>query len=119
MTLFLFSLPLPLSCARARVCMCVCFSVCVCVCVCPPFYCLKLDWKLTESHAGQMQELQDLVKQLLVHNPLQRLGMQKGGAADVKAHPWFAKFDWDAFAAKRMKAPYVPRVSKAFDGCVA
>lgn len=58
-----------------------------------------------------LQALQDLVKQLLMHNPLQRLGMQKGGASDVKAHPWFAGFDWDAFAAKKLKAPHIPRVS--------
>ena len=58
-----------------------------------------------------LQALQDLVKQLLMHNPLQRLGMQKGGASDVKAHPWFAGFDWDAFAAKKLNAPHIPRVS--------
>ena len=50
------------------------------------------------------------MKHLLVHNPLQRLGMQKGGAGDVKAHPWFAGFDWEAFAAKRMKPPHIPKV---------
>ena len=57
-----------------------------------------------------MQEVRDLIKRLLVHNPNQRLGALKAGAADVKAHPWFANFDWAAFSKRQMKAPYVPQV---------
>ena len=56
-----------------------------------------------------LQELRDLVRRLLVHNPAQRLGVMKGNAADVKAHAWFAGFDWDSFARKTAKAPYVPK----------
>lgn len=57
-----------------------------------------------------LQELRDLVRRLLVHNPAQRLGVLKGGAADVKAHPWFHGFDWENFAQRKLKAPYVPVV---------
>lgn len=56
------------------------------------------------------QELRDLMKRLLVHNPNQRLGALKAGAADVKAHPWFANFDWTSFAKCQLKAPYIPQV---------
>jgi len=56
------------------------------------------------------QELRDLMKRLLVHNPNQRLGALKAGAAEVKAHPWFANFDWTSFAKCQLKAPYVPQV---------
>jgi hypothetical protein len=56
------------------------------------------------------QELQDFVKRLLVRRPVQRLGVQAGGADDIKRHPWFAGFDWAAFEARTIKAPYVPRV---------
>ena len=64
------------------------------------------------------QELRDLIRRLLVHNPAQRLGVLKGGAADVKAHPWFHGFDWDNFAHKKLKAPYVPVVRTSFlDTC--
>lgn len=45
-----------------------------------------------------------------MHNPAQRLGVLKGGAADIKAHPWFHGFDWDSFSQKKLKAPYVPVV---------
>ena len=57
-----------------------------------------------------LQELRDLIRRLLVHNPAQRLGVLKGGAADVKAHPWFHGFDWENFAQRKLKAPYVPVV---------
>ena len=56
-----------------------------------------------------VQDIRDLIKRLLTHNPTQRLGSGKGGAADVKAHPWFTSFDWAAFAKRHLKAPYEPQ----------
>ena len=50
------------------------------------------------------------MKRLLTHSPTQRLGSLKGGANDVKAHPWFAEFEWDAFENQTMLAPYIPKV---------
>ncbi|KAI8463719.1 MAG: putative cGMP-dependent protein kinase [Monoraphidium minutum] len=60
-------------------------------------------------------ELCDLVRRLLVRRPALRLGAQAGGADDVKRHPWFAGFDWAAFEARSMKAPYLPKVSHPGD----
>lgn len=57
-----------------------------------------------------VQDLRDIIKRFLVQNPNQRLGALKGGAADVKMHPWFANFDWAGFAKRQLKAPYVPQV---------
>ena len=62
------------------------------------------------------QELKDLVKRLLTYSPSQRLGSLKGGALDVKAHPWFNNFDWQAFEAQSMTAPYIPKVTASFPG---
>ena len=62
------------------------------------------------SHAIVLQELKDLVKRLLTHSPSQRLGSLKGGALDVKAHPWFKDFDWESFEKQTMPAPYIPKV---------
>lgn len=45
-----------------------------------------------------------------MHNPAQRLGALRNGAADVKAHPWFSGFDWESFSKMGLKAPYVPKV---------
>ena len=57
-----------------------------------------------------LQELQDLIRKLLVGNPARRLGVLKSGAADVRLHPWFADFDWAAFANRSLPAPYIPKV---------
>ncbi len=62
---------------------------------------------------AELQELRDLVKRLLTHSPSQRLGSLKGGALDVKAHPWFKDFDWESFEKQTMPAPYIPKVSLA------
>ena len=64
----------------------------------------------TWSDLLRMQELKDLMKRLLVHAPAQRLGMGKGGAGDLKAHPWFHNFDWEAFQKRQLPAPYIPKV---------
>jgi hypothetical protein len=61
------------------------------------------------------QPLQDFVKALLVKVPNRRLGCTQGGVAQVKAHPWFNGFDWDALARRELKAPYVPEVKGADD----
>jgi hypothetical protein len=50
------------------------------------------------------------VKRLLVRATSRRLGCMAGGVAEVKQHPWFRGFDWDALAQRRLKAPYVPKV---------
>ena len=59
--------------------------------------------------------LKDFIKQLLVRVPNRRLGCMQGGVAEVKQHPWFAGFDWDALAQRKMAAPYVPKVSSPED----
>lgn len=51
------------------------------------------------------------MKALLQRKPAYRLGQGTSGAAAIKKHPWFNGFDWDAFGAKKLKAPYLPVVS--------
>ncbi|KXZ43473.1 hypothetical protein GPECTOR_89g493 [Gonium pectorale] len=55
------------------------------------------------------KELRNLVERLLTPNPLFRAGAGREGAAEIKAHPWFAGFDWDKFQAKQLPAPYIPK----------
>jgi hypothetical protein len=57
------------------------------------------------------QELRDFIKQLLQRKPAYRLGQGASGAGAIKKHPWFNGFDWDAFTAKKLKAPYLAVVS--------
>jgi cGMP-dependent protein kinase len=54
--------------------------------------------------------LRSLIDRLLDPNPLFRLGSGRAGAGEIKCHPWFAGFDWEAFTARRLPAPYLPKV---------
>jgi len=54
-------------------------------------------------------EARDLVSRLLERKPVKRIGMQAGRAADIKNHPWFKGFDWDALASRRMEPPRKPK----------
>lgn len=56
------------------------------------------------------EECTDLVSRLLQLDPASRLGMQRRGVLDIKQHAWFNGFDWAAFEARTMPAPYVPVV---------
>ena len=62
------------------------------------------------TQAVAVQDLRDLVRKLLVLSPARRLGATRNGATGVKEHAWFRDFDWESFARKSMKAPYVPVV---------
>ncbi|XP_074276662.1 putative serine/threonine protein kinase IREH1 [Silene latifolia] len=56
-------------------------------------------------------EAEDLIDKLLIEDPNQRLGA--GGAAEVKAHPYFRDINWDTLA--RQKAAFVPASESAHD----
>ncbi|MCL7041800.1 hypothetical protein MKW94_025258 [Papaver nudicaule] len=53
----------------------------------------------------------DLIDQLLIENPVQRLGAT--GAREVKKHPFFKDISWDTLA--RQKAAFIPAADSAFD----
>ncbi|CAK7202003.1 Cytochrome c oxidase subunit 1 [Sporothrix eucalyptigena] len=53
---------------------------------------------------------QDLVHQLCTVDRSRRLGNISGGAAKVKAHPFFAGIDWDALYERRDQGPIVPPI---------
>ncbi|CAD7955388.1 unnamed protein product [Amoebophrya sp. A120] len=57
----------------------------------------------------------DLVKNMLKHQPAERLPMRVGGTKNVKQHPWFSDFDWDACYTQKMTAPYKPIVKSPTD----
>lgn len=56
-------------------------------------------------------DAENLIRQLLEKNPLDRLG-NVGGAAEVTAHPFFNSLDFDSLL--RQKAEFVPQLSKRF-----
>ncbi|OMJ81260.1 hypothetical protein SteCoe_18317 [Stentor coeruleus] len=48
-----------------------------------------------------------VIEQLLSKNPAMRTG---GSIANLKSHPWFHGFNWEALANKQMPTPYKPRL---------
>ncbi len=50
-------------------------------------------------------EATNLISKLLQLKPANRLGVIKGGAALIKAHPWFKGFDWNAHVAQKIAPP--------------
>ena len=61
------------------------------------------------------KNLTDLVKKLLKSQQAKRLGNTKGGNKTVMEHKWFASFDWEAVAAGRLVAPFIPKIEGVQD----
>ncbi|CAM8924821.1 unnamed protein product [Rhodiola kirilowii] len=88
----------------------------------PPFYsddpmstCRKIvNWRAHlkfPEEAKLTPEAKDLISRLLC-NVNQRLGT-KGGADEIKAHPWFRGVDWDRLYS--MDAAFIPDVNDELD----
>ncbi|KAK5656215.1 hypothetical protein OQA88_4976 [Cercophora sp. LCS_1] len=52
----------------------------------------------------------DIIRQFCTVDRSRRLGNISGGAARVKAHPFFAGINWDAIIQRRFKGPIIPPV---------
>jgi protein kinase A len=61
-------------------------------------------------------QAKDLISKLLHPDPSRRLGAKQKDMREIKAHPWFAKLDWNRLAVRRLKAPYVPTIKSPTDG---
>jgi serum/glucocorticoid-regulated kinase 2 len=59
------------------------------------------------------REAADLISQLLVRNPDQRLGAS--GTEAIKSHPFFSEVDWVAIYNKTVEPPFVPQLSGDLD----
>lgn len=49
---------------------------------------------------------------LLERTPELRIGAAQKGAKEVKEHPYFQGFDWDALVGRRLRAPWVPSLKR-------
>jgi len=54
------------------------------------------------------EEIKDIVNKLLTPTKARRLGNLRGGAKDVKNHPFFAGINFEALSAKKIKPPVSP-----------
>ena len=52
----------------------------------------------------------DFLSKIFVPDPKKRLGAN--GAAEVKSHRFFKGMDWDAIYNKKIKPPFMPRITK-------
>ena len=57
----------------------------------------------------------DIIRRLLVADPAMRLGNLRGGAQDIRMHPWFAGVDWNGLFRKTIQAPIQPRITHPGD----
>lgn len=55
------------------------------------------------------------MKKLLARDPVMRLGNQRGGVDEIRQQPWFQDFDFDGMLARRLPAPWVPRIRSPTD----
>jgi len=49
----------------------------------------------------------------MTKDPNKRLG--HNGAQEIQNHPWFDKLSWEGLLAKKLKAPFVPKLSSDID----
>ncbi|KAG0204546.1 cAMP-dependent protein kinase catalytic subunit [Mortierella sp. GBA30] len=54
--------------------------------------------------------LKDLLKRLLTADLTKRYGNLRGGATDIKNHPWFEGVNWDMVYSRQIEAPYRPTI---------
>ena len=73
------------------------------------------------SHRTFSPEAKNLITRLLSPDRSKRLGCLRGGASDVKDHPWFGlglasgRMNWDKVYRGELLPPHVPRVRDASD----
>ena len=70
-----------------------------------------LDMEVEYDPALMSEQAIDLAKKLLTKQPRDRLGA--GGIADIKAHEYFAGYDWDSVKDGSMDPPFVPESDAA------
>jgi len=57
----------------------------------------------------------DFIDKLLVVEASKRLGCLRGGSLDVRSHPWFSGLDFKKLEAKKVPAPFVPKIKSHKD----
>jgi len=58
---------------------------------------------------------EELIKGLLKSDPSERLPCLTGGVDNIKKASWYAGFDWQAFADRKMEPPWKPEVTSQTD----
>lgn len=65
--------------------------------------------------SGMSADAKDIISKLCQVDPSKRLGNLRGGAADVKSHPWFKTIDWKKLYSRQLDPPIKPHLTSATD----
>ncbi|GAB7357323.1 hypothetical protein MBLNU459_g8283t1 [Dothideomycetes sp. NU459] len=83
----------------------------------PPFWDqnpMKIYEQIVEGKirypSAMSADARDIIGGLCTVDVSKRLGNVKGGAAAVKAHPWFRSIDWNALYHRQMQGPIIPHL---------
>jgi len=86
----------------------------------PPFYSKDRDKLFQNIKQGNIKYPVYLTKDSIAilqafftQDPEKRLGSD--GIEKIKAHPFFKNIDWDSILAKKIKPPFIPRISSDSD----
>lgn len=83
----------------------------------PPFYSKDREKLFKNIKTGNIKypvylsnEAVNLLQNLFVRDPDNRLGTGEKGVDGLKAHPFFNSIDWDAIYNKKIKPPFIPKL---------
>ena len=85
----------------------------------PPFYSENvnemyekiLQDELTfPSGVSVNEDAKSLIRQLLVRDPLKRLGVGEADAKPIRSHPFFEAINWDLLMKKQIAPPFKPEI---------
>lgn len=69
----------------------------------------QLDFPIGKDGKGGVSEVCiNLIKELLVTDPKERLGCGVSGIKKLKNHMWFKHLDFDLLEQKKLKPPFIP-----------
>lgn len=88
----------------------------------PPFYSKDKDKLFNNIKTGNLKfpnylskNAVEFLRSLFIHDPNKRLGSTENGINDIKSHVFFKNIDWNLLIEKKIKPPFIPRISSNED----
>lgn len=88
----------------------------------PPFYSKDRDKLFNNIKTGNIKypvyltkDAVSIVQSFFIQDPDKRLGSGPDGVDKIKKHPFFKNIDWEAIYNKKIKPPFIPRITSDSD----
>ena len=88
----------------------------------PPFYSKDRDKLFNNIKQGNIKypvylskDAVSILQAFFTQDPDKRLGSGPDGIKNIKTHPFFKNIDWEAIFNKKIKPPFIPRISSDSD----